>query len=282
MTASIRPLDESEFEKADRVLRSAFGRESSFLPLMRMTKSIEPQGLWCAVDEGQIVGTASVVDYGLIAYVGLMAVDPRQQRRGIARRLVDHVLAILDRRHCPTVLLDATPQGAPLYASLGFVDDHTAYAFERVTVVDNSSPTRPVRPAVDEDLPPICDFDRPIFGADRSRLLGALWSEHRARCLVAHDKQGRVSGYLFARDPVLGPWAALDPAAAGALLSAALRLPFEHSPQVLVPRSNALAVELLGRFGFVERRKLRHMRRGGQKSPGIAQRLYGQSSFGHG
>jgi predicted N-acetyltransferase YhbS len=282
MNSLIRPLDESEFEAADRVLRAAFERETSFLPLLRMTKSIEPEGLWCAVDKGQIVGTVSEVDYGQIAYIGLMAVAPGQQRRGIARRLVEHVLGILDDRKCPTVLLDATAQGAPLYASLGFVDDHTAFAFERVATIETFSPARSVRPAADEDLPAICDFDRPIFGADRSRLLSVLWSEHRTRCLVAHDGQGRVSGYLFARDPVLGPWAALDPAAAGALLSAALTLPFQNSPQVLVPRSNALAVELLGRFDFVERRQLRHMRRGGKKSPGIARRLYGQSSFGHG
>ncbi len=223
-----------------------------------------------------------MVDYGQVSYIGLMAVDPEQQGRGIARQLVQHVLAILDLRNCPTVLLDATPQGAPLYAGLGFVDDHTAYAFERDAMAEDSRPSYPVRLGTYEELPAICALDRPIFGADRSRLLSMLWSEHQARCLVAYDKQGRLTGYLFVRDPVLGPWAALDPDAAGGLLSAALRLRFEHAPQVLVPRSNALAVELLGRFGFVERRRLRHMRRGGPESPGIAQRLYGQSSFGHG
>ena len=143
-------------------------------------------------------------------------------------------------------------------------------------------PTQCVRPAADSDLTAICDFDRPIFGADRTRLITELWREHRARCLIAHDEHGGMAGYLFARDPVLGPWAARDTDVAALLLSTALTLPFEHVPQVLVPRSNSLSAALLGRFGFVERRKLRHMRRGGSGPPGLPRQLYGQSSFGHG
>jgi hypothetical protein len=180
------------------------------------------------------------------------------------------------------VLLDATDEGAPLYASLGFVDDYTAYDYERVSAPRATAVVQTVRPAEAADLREISAFDRPVFGADRSRLFGALWSEHAGRCLVSRDAEGRLNGYLFARDPVLGPWAAEDVLTAEGLLSAAQKLDYQSSPHVFVPRSNQLAVELLVRSGFERRRTLRHMRLGGERPPGIAQQLYGQSSFGHG
>ena len=122
-------------------------------------------------------------------------------------------------------------------------------------------------------------------GADRRRLFTALWPEFGERCLVARDG-GRLVGYLIARDPILGPWAAEDASVAEHLLAAALaNLPGatpDYRPLVMVPRSNDLCAQLLAKHGFVEQRRLRHMRRGGVSSPGIPERLFGQSSFAHG
>jgi predicted N-acetyltransferase YhbS len=282
MSLEIRPLQSEEFTAADAVIRAAFGRDVSFVPMLRLTLEIEPEGVWCAQQDGRVVGTVSVVDYGEIAYIGLTTVAPDWQRRGIARQLIVRMLERLAERGERTVLLDATDEGAPLYASLGFVDDHTAYHFEHVSSPNATALAQTVRLAETADLPAITTFDRPAFGADRSRLFAALWREHAGRCLVSRDAHGRLNGYLFARDPVLGPWAAIDSPTAEALLSAAQRFEYQYSPQVLVPRSNMLAVELLARSGFERRRTLRHMRFGGSRPPGLPRQLYGQSSFGHG
>ena len=39
---------------------------------------------------------------------------------------------------------------------------------------------------------------------------------------------------------------------------------------------------LIERYGFEKRRRLRHMRRGGQIPPGRSEQLFGQASFAHG
>ena len=196
-----------------------------------------------------LVGTVGAVNYGALAYVGLMAVDPMRQGRGIGRLLVERLLHWLDQQGCPVVLLDATDQGARLYETVGFVDDATAYVYERQdtdVAMQCSAPGLPgdlvVRPGTPEELDEIAAFDARRFGADRHRLLAALWELDRERCLVARQSAGELAGYLFVRNGVLGPWVAADPRAADALLTTVLRSRFAKPPGgpllVLVPRSN--------------------------------------------
>jgi predicted N-acetyltransferase YhbS len=278
----VRVAQEADLPQADRLLRAAFERPLSFQPHLRLHRSFAGELLWVGVDEESVVGTACAVDYGQIAYIGLMAVDPARQRLGIARQLLTHVLDALAARGCKIALLDATDKGAPLYESFGFVDDGRAQLLERAsaTSVEAAPSALPIEPA--RDLDEIVDLDAGVFGASREKLLAALWKECRDRCLVARATNGEIVGYLCARDPVLGPWVATNPEAGEALLAAALRLRFRNSPHVMIPRSNDAAVALVGRDGFIERRTLRHMRRGGQTSPGKREMLYGQSSFAHG
>lgn len=282
MDVLIRTAEESDLAEADRVFCAAFERPGGFLPHLRLHRTIEPEMFWVATDEGRVVATAGAVVYGQIAYVGLMAVNPSRQRRGIARELLATVLAAIEARGCRIARLDATDKGAPLYAAFGFVDDGTALAFER----DASAPAAAVAPEIEvapaAELDEIVALDAAAFGDSREKLLAALWSEYRTRCLTARAPGGELAGYLFARDPVLGPWVAKQPAAADALVARALSLSFAKKPQVMVPRSNVAAAELLGDRGFVERRTLRHMRRGPTMAAEKPNWLYGQSSFAHG
>jgi len=282
MSIEIRLLKESEVPEADGVLRSAFARTLSFEPVLRLHLELEPQGFWVAEDNGKIVGTVGCIDYGQCAYVGMMSVDPDTQSRGLGRRLMTHLLEWVAARSCPIVLLDATDRGALLYQQLGFVDDSTAYVFEQTGTPAFRPVQRACSVAADADLAAIIHFDAPVFGANRTKLLERLWIRHRQRCLVARDASGQLTGFLFAGDPILGPWAADSSDVARDLLSTATALPFEQAPVVLVPRSNARALELLEQCGFVQRRTLRHMRRGGASPPGQPLCLFGQSSFAHG
>jgi predicted N-acetyltransferase YhbS len=130
MDVSIRLAEESDLVAADRMFCAAFERPGSVLAHLRLHLAVEPAMFWVADERGRIVGTAGAVDYGAIAYVGLMAVEPARQRRGIARRLLAEVLRAIDARGCAVARLDATDQGAPLYEEFGFVDDGTARVFE--------------------------------------------------------------------------------------------------------------------------------------------------------
>jgi GNAT superfamily N-acetyltransferase len=73
-----------------------------------------------------VVGT---VDYrigkaanpqGLAGYVFSVATDPDARRRGYARACMDELLAWFRERGAGQVMLTASPEAEPLYASLGF------------------------------------------------------------------------------------------------------------------------------------------------------------------
>lgn len=74
-----------------------------------------------------VVGT---VDYrigkagnprGLAGYVFSVATDPHARRRGYARACMDELLVWFRERGAGQVMLTASPEAEPLYASLGFV-----------------------------------------------------------------------------------------------------------------------------------------------------------------
>jgi predicted N-acetyltransferase YhbS len=289
--ADVRTMREDDLEAVDALLQAAFDRPASFLDHVRLTRRLQPDGVFVAERAGQVVATVGAVDYGKLAYVGLMAVSPAVQSQGIGRRLMEHLLSWLQDRGCPMALLDATDRGAVMYESMRFVDDATAYVY--VLPEGVAGPARPgkqavapgVRPATADDLDALVAFDAPRFGADRRKLLAALLVEQRQPCLMAFDAAGQLQGYLFLR-AVLGPWVAETHKIAEALLTAASaelsNQAIEAPPSVMVPRSNVLALKLLSSHGFVEQRRLRHMRLGGACPPGRPECLFGQSSFAHG
>ena len=69
------------------------------------------------------LGLGGVTSYGPFAWLGLMAVDPARQRRGIGQTLVEALVARAQELGSAVVLLDASDAGAPVYERVGFVDD---------------------------------------------------------------------------------------------------------------------------------------------------------------
>jgi ribosomal protein S18 acetylase RimI-like enzyme len=219
------------------------------------------------------------VDYGPLAYIGMMSVHPQFQRRGIGQLLLDHVLAWLDGRGCPMVLLDASEAGAPLYQRRGFQEDARALMFLQDDCALPPQKAGRVRPLRQSDIPALVEFDAPLFGASRAAVFESYLTEAPERAFVAHDEAGQLTGYLIAQRRLLGPWAAATPEDAEALLAAALALPFDDAPAVIVPSTNKAATPLLMSYGFSPQRSLSHMRRGGAGAPGRRSLLYGQASF---
>src|SRR5437868_3805400 len=131
MNIKIRLLEDADLAAADAMLKAAYQRPAGFERALRLYRQIEPAGFWVATDGPEIVGSVGSVNYGQVAYIGLMGVHPDAQRREIGRRLLTKALESIDRRGCPVTLLDATDVGAQLYLTMGFVDDALALVFER-------------------------------------------------------------------------------------------------------------------------------------------------------
>jgi GNAT superfamily N-acetyltransferase len=278
MTITIRSLTEADFGIADTILQAAYGGASRKKRLQFYLR-LQPDGWLIAAIDGELAGVAGAIDYGPVGHIGLVAVHPTQQRRGIARALMEWLLAWFDQRGCPVIRLDASAAGAHLYDQLGFVEDEKTVIFRQDDCTPRSAPSPRIWPLRPADIPGLTTFDAPLFGAERAAVFSGLLAEAPGRAFLARDADGQVSGYLFAQSQVLGPWAARTPAEAEALVAAALRLPFEGVPGAIVPSSNADAAQLLMRYGFSPQRSLSHMRRGGAGPIGRRAQLYGQTSL---
>jgi predicted N-acetyltransferase YhbS len=282
MSLAIQPLTDDLLDEADRILMAAF-RSPSRRAELAFYRSLKPNGWLVATVDGAPAGLGGVTSYGSFAWLGLMAVDPAMQRRGIGHALVGALIVHARELGSPAVLLDASDAGAPVYARLGFaVDDHVrVYTRELpdTRLNGDSLAAQHATPLTRDDLPALVDFDARSFGGLREALLAASLQLYADRVFATRDESGTITGYVVAQEQRLGPWVAATPEAAEALLAHALTLQYVAAPSVLVPALNRDATELLERSGFGSSRELRHMRYGCEPGLQRRERLYGQASF---
>jgi len=229
---------------------------------------IQPDGCFGIETDGRLVATTTVVCYERdLAWIGMVLTHRDYQRRGYARELLKCALEYTDFRGVRSVKLDATDAGKPLYATLGFVDEHPVERWRRERQALGASTAA-------EEGPVELALDRRAFGADRSRLLLALAQEQPAHALgpgYVLQRPGRIARYL-------GPCVAQTAAVARALISAALAVePLEPWFWDLLP-TNAAAMEIAQDLGFTPARKLVRMFRG-ERTRGDDTLVFGCAGF---
>ena len=273
----IRAIEEGDREAVGRVLDGAYGPGLGLVDRLWRYRSIDGRTWLAAEAEGEVAGVAGALDYGALAYVGLVGVAPRAQRRGIAQALMERLLELLEGRGRGTVLLDASDAGAPLYRRLGFVEDDRVRLF--VAAAPRPSPDR-ARPMREGDLGGVAELDRRVGGADRGPLLRSYFDDFAARAFVVEGGEG-IEGFAFAQRRGEGPWVAEGDDAAAAVLDAALGCAFDGPVTIAVPGANAPAARLLEARGFAVTRSLAHMRLG-PPADRDRTRIYGQASLAAG
>ena len=231
----------------------------------------DPEGCFVAEWNGQVAGTVATIVYEhRFAWIGMVLVDPQVRGKGIGTALLLKAIDYLDARKVPCMKLDATPQGKPIYTRLGFQIEYEIerHGLTREIAADSGTQTAA---AAAENFEPLLEFDRKVFGADRSVLLRSLASS--APDLVAiHSAGGAVEAFALGRQgsraDQLGPWAAANAAAARAVFDDFLLR--SHRPVVFVDvlRDNAWAPVLLAARGFQFSRRLTRMFRGENAHPG--------------
>jgi GNAT superfamily N-acetyltransferase len=77
-------------------------------------------GAWVLVRDGRAVAAAWSFVHGADCGLYTVGTVPAMRRRGFARALVEHVLAVAQRAGARTGTLQSTRMGQPLYESLGF------------------------------------------------------------------------------------------------------------------------------------------------------------------
>lgn len=232
-----------------------------------------PAGCFVAEAEGQVCGTVATILYeGRFAWIGMVLVDPAYRGQGIGTRLLDRAIEYLDGLGVPTIKLDATPQGKPIYERRRFVVEYEIERWvrrghlQRPQAGEAEASTGP-RASLEE----ILKEDIEIFGADRGALLRSLHQDAPDFTTTVHQR-GEMAGYTLGRRGSLadhlGPWMARNQAAAQTLLESFLSHSASQDVFVDCVRSNPNACPLLRAAGFEFARPLTRMVRGPNAYPG--------------
>jgi GNAT superfamily N-acetyltransferase len=235
-----------------------------------------PSGCFVMEDGAMVVGTATTLCYDhRFAWIGMVLVDPGFRNRGIGSKLLQRTIDYLDSIGIPTLKLDATPLGKPLYEKLGFVSEYRIdrWTLKRTppdagTVVTGRLPG--------QLLSEVLTRDREIFGADRSALLCSL-DEQAPDLTLAVGNDRQLDGYAFGRHGLfadhLGPWIARDHSAAQGMLERFLQKSPRDTVIADALEANPTAGQILGSAGFTITRPLTRMYRGPNRFPGQLESL---------
>lgn len=276
---SIRLMADADLGVAESIINAAFDSTVGRIGELNLYRDIQPDG-WFMIDlDGRPAGTIGATFYDRFAHIGLMAILPDAQHRGLATFAMNHVLRMAEERGINTVVLDASDKGQPLYAKLGFTgfNETLVYPFPSssgtVTLPDGVQIITP------DDLGEICRMDRPIFGANRERVLFALLQQFPGRGYLVKDEDGSIAGYCFAQANRISPCAAADSRTADLLLQAAFMLAYDEPASLAVPAENKAAVNLLEQRGLTRVRTNLHMVKGAPLPPGDRQQVFAQASL---
>ena len=215
------------------------------------------------VADGRLVASALALPYGAaFGWISMVLVTEAWRRRGLARRLLDDAIALLERKGRVPVL-DATPAGEALYRQIGFEPHFSLHRWQRDAAAEIPAASDAVRPAAPDDAATILACDRAIFEGDRGAILADILgrdSPHRIRRAgdgFALSRRGRISRQV-------GPIFAENEADAIDLLHAILAA--GEGPVFLdVPDHHAALVAALEALGFTRQRPLLRMVRGPQR-----------------
>ncbi len=155
-------------------------------------------GHHAAVDgRRELIGAAAIYPYGRnLASLGIVMVSPEHQRQGIGNAVVRRCLADVDPQ--AHVMLIATPQGRPVYESLGFriVEQVHRYELDLACTADRRR-SHVVTPLRQDDIAAVVALDESASGGRRHVAYQALVQIARAGVAVRDDR-GHVCGFAIA------------------------------------------------------------------------------------
>jgi len=223
---------------------------------------------------GAIVATGVGTANGTVGWLGAIVVDRWRRRHGYGRAVTEAICERLEAGGARTLALVASRQGAPLYATLGFVETSRYHTFERAggadpqvrhaDGLDRAERERGLfarRFGRAGDLDAILALDRPASGEDRGHLLRA-WAGVDSTLVVA-DGDSVIHGFVV-RPPFGGGATVADSPAAARMLLARRRLIAGPGRQVRagLPSDNERGRAMLAGEGWNEAWSAPRMERG--------------------
>ena len=196
-----------------------------------------------ALDGNRAIGTIMWWPFGPHrATLGMFIVAPDRQGRGIGRLLMETVLAEIGPRQ---ILLNATKEGLPLYAKLGFEEvgvlgQHQGVpSCVQVERISDGAHSRLLR---EKDVEGVAELDARAAGFPREAMLRTLLQVGEG--LVMY-RNGQFLGHAllrrFGRGHVIGPVAASDERVARALINSWMERYGDGFLRIDAPSSSGLS-----------------------------------------
>src|ERR1700728_1077641 len=149
----VRPLRESEFAEADRIVRLAF---ATFLNLpsgdprhppdndyVRSRWTADPGAVVAAEHAGKLIGTNFAANWGSFGFFGPLTVEPEYWNRGVAQMLLAPTIENFHRwgqRHLGLYTFANSPKHMALYQKFGF------WPRDLVAIMSKEIPAAPPAP----------------------------------------------------------------------------------------------------------------------------------------
>jgi GNAT superfamily N-acetyltransferase len=234
----------------------------------RRMRDMQPDGCFVAEFEGVPVGTTNTCIFDSVAWIAMVLVDAELRSKGIGKAMMVHALSFLDGKGVPTIRLDATPMGQPLYEKLGFVEEYRLIRYDGVLALPPKlqSDSRLRRVHDDEvfALDQIIELDRQVTSTNRRKLLSRLCLANPSAVRWVESGE-RLLGYMTVREGSsavqLGPCIA-EAEAGPLLLTDTWERYVGHRVFIDIPTGNVSAVRMAEAMGLKAQRTLVRMCRG--------------------
>lgn len=230
---------------------------------------MDPGGTLVAQEGSRPVGVAVVIRYGPVAWMGAIIVDPQARGKGHGRALVEGGVAYAAEGGAETTWLNAYVHTEDFYRGLGFKTAGETLHLEGRAEGKLHPDIRLVHVG---ELPTLTSFDRPLFGADRRKVLEALYHDHGDGFHIWQEEgvQGYAVAVRFSGGVEVAPWVAAPerPEVAEALLRHVIALQPGAPFGLNVPKENEAGRSIVAELGFEETFRTLRMHHG-PKAHGI-------------
>lgn len=203
-----------------------------------------------AVVDGKMIGLGSAAYYGDSVWLSAIIVHPDYRNRGIGLAITKTLVDSVDRKRYPTILLDATEYGQPVYKKLGFEVFSEHAHFTGGLWQEEAIPG--IHPFEEKYTEQVLVLDKNATGEDRQALLLPNMTGAQVY-LVGNEVQGV---YI----PALSKGAII--AATGEAGIALMKYRLQTKNECMLPVENTTGIAFLQNNGYTYTKRSPRMRLG--------------------
>lgn len=200
-------------------------------------------------ENGQLLAIGTNVYHADSVWIACIVVHPAHRNKGLGKLITRQLIDQIDRKRYPSIYLDATEYGYPVYRKLGF-EVETCYSH---LSREGNSETQAISSDIvrfeEKYREQVYQVDRQVSGEGRAGTLQDFLSTS-----YLYQSDNIILGY-YIPDWGDAPIIAVDDHAGIELMK--LRIQMED--KAIVPQDNALALEFLAKNNFTEYKFSRRM-----------------------